>query len=106
MVRTASFQKETTVARKRSKDIDVEEIFDDLSEIMNEHIAAMTSLTEIRLKRSEVLRAVDETEELPGDMPEELWRIASESKESCQDIMRIVVSLTKREIRDRIEALK
>jgi len=53
---------------------------------------------------TDVLKVISDEPELPGHMPDELWRAMAESKDVAEEAMRSVVRLTKKVICKRIEA--
>jgi hypothetical protein len=54
-------------------------------------------------ERERCLAAVDVEDELPGDMPDNIWAIVRDDRDAASEILRLAVRATKQGIRDRIE---
>ena len=55
---------------------------------------------------AQVIEAIDTEEEFDGDIPADIFAIASASPEAMAEALRVVCRLTKQGIRRRVEALR
>lgn len=67
-------------------------------------------MTRSAIDSNELLKAVDDEPELPGDMPEAMWlalrvMVEQNDREGMIEALRIAVRHTKSGIRDRVKAL-
>jgi len=61
-------------------------------------------------KKEEILRAISDEPEFPGDIPEQLWDnlrtiVAHDNKAEFSDILRMIVRITKQNIKDRVKSV-
>lgn len=60
--------------------------------------------SETRFTQQQVHAAIDAEPELPGPMPEEMWKTIRNDKDAVEEGMRIAVRQTKSGIKDRLAA--
>lgn len=72
----------------------------DVAQLSADHDAAVRAE-----ERRKVLEAVDAEEELPDDMPDEMWDHIRNDRDAVKESLLIAVQLTKGNIRERIEQL-
>ena len=54
------------------------------------------------LKLSDVLKAIADEEELPGDMPDKVWEELKDDRDAMSEALKMTVRLTKAGITERI----
>jgi len=59
------------------------------------------------IERQRCLQAIDDEEEFPGDMPDEMWEALNGcDRQTLTEALRLTVKLTKQGIRERVSPVR